>query len=48
METPLRLSRTPGSIRERAPVLGEHTDAILGALGYSPGEIAAFRADGVI
>lgn len=48
METPLRLSRTPGSIRERAPVLGEHTDVILGELGYSTSEIAAFRAEGIV
>ncbi|MDO8838487.1 MAG: CoA transferase [Parvibaculum sp.] len=48
METPIRLSRTPAAIRERAPVLGEHTDVILGELGYSASEIAAFRAEGVI
>ncbi len=48
METPIRLSRTPAEIRERAPVLGEHTDIILGELGYSAGEIAAFRAEGII
>lgn len=48
METPLRLSRTPGSIRERAPLLGEHTDAILTELGYTAEEISSFRAEGVI
>jgi crotonobetainyl-CoA:carnitine CoA-transferase CaiB-like acyl-CoA transferase len=48
METPLRLSRTPGSVRERAPLLGEHTDAILTELGYTAGEISSFRAEGVI
>lgn len=48
METPIRMSRTPGTIHDRAPVLGEHTDAILGELGYSQGEIAAFRSEGVI
>lgn len=48
METPLRLSRTPASVRGRAPVLGEHTDVILGELGYSAGEIASFRTEGVI
>jgi crotonobetainyl-CoA:carnitine CoA-transferase CaiB-like acyl-CoA transferase len=31
-----------------APALGEHTDAILGDVGYSPTEIAALRACGAI
>ena len=48
METPIRMSRTPGTIHDRAPVLGEHTDAILGELGYSQDEIVAFRSEGVI
>ena len=48
METPVRLSRTPGTLRDRAPLLGEHTDEILTELGYSSDEIAAFRADGTI
>ncbi|HAC58790.1 MAG: formyl-CoA transferase [Parvibaculum sp.] len=48
METPLRFSRTPASLRERAPLLGEHTDAILGELGYTTEEIESFRSEGVI
>lgn len=48
METPLRLSRTPASVRERAPLLGEHTDIILGELGYTANEISAFRSEGII
>ena len=48
METPVRLSRTPGELRGRAPLLGEHTQAILGELGYEPAEIEAFRDEGVI
>jgi crotonobetainyl-CoA:carnitine CoA-transferase CaiB-like acyl-CoA transferase len=42
------LSNTPGSIRCRAPLLGEHTDAILSSLGYTPAEIAALRDKRVI
>ena len=44
----LKLSRTPGEIRERAPVLGEHTDEVLGALGYDAAAIGALRQQGVI
>ena len=42
-ETPFHLSATPGRIRGRAPALGEHTDAILTELGYSPAAIAALH-----
>lgn len=48
METPLRLSRSPGTVRQRAPMLGEHTETILGELGYSAAEIAAFHEEGII
>lgn len=48
METPVRLSETPGTLNTRAPLLGEHTDSILTSLGYSAAEIAGFRAEGVV
>jgi crotonobetainyl-CoA:carnitine CoA-transferase CaiB-like acyl-CoA transferase len=41
-----RFSATPASIRFGAPALGEHTDAILGELGYSTAEIAALKGFG--
>jgi crotonobetainyl-CoA:carnitine CoA-transferase CaiB-like acyl-CoA transferase len=36
------------SIETPPPRLGEHTDEVLGGLGYTPAEIAALRGDGVI
>jgi crotonobetainyl-CoA:carnitine CoA-transferase CaiB-like acyl-CoA transferase len=46
--TPIELSETPGTYRRPAPLLGEHTDEILGSLGYSAAEIAALRAAKVV
>lgn len=40
---PLRMTVTQGGIRHRAPTLGEHTDEILGELGYDAAAIAALR-----
>ncbi|MFL5865460.1 MAG: CaiB/BaiF CoA transferase family protein [Solirubrobacteraceae bacterium] len=46
---PVKLSRTPGdAARAPGPELGEHTDQVLAAAGYSPGELAALHADGAI
>jgi crotonobetainyl-CoA:carnitine CoA-transferase CaiB-like acyl-CoA transferase len=47
-KVPVWLSETPGSIRHRAPLLGEHTDQILTELGYDKAAIAALRDTGVI
>lgn len=48
VETPVKLSRTPGEIKTPPPTLGEHTDRILQSLGYSAQEIAGFRARRVV
>src|SRR5580693_3810539 len=39
----VELSATPATIRARAPMIGEHTDAILAELGFADGEIADFH-----
>jgi crotonobetainyl-CoA:carnitine CoA-transferase CaiB-like acyl-CoA transferase len=45
---PVRLSGTPPSVRRHPPLLGEHTEEVLGDLGYGADEIAALRKDGAI
>ncbi|HZT78309.1 MAG TPA: CaiB/BaiF CoA-transferase family protein, partial [Vicinamibacterales bacterium] len=46
--SPLKLSATPTNARRRAPLLGEHTHAVLIGSGYTEGEIAELRAAGAI
>ncbi len=44
----LRMSETPARLRHRAPTLSEHTDEVLGELGFSREEIEAYRKAGTI
>jgi formyl-CoA transferase len=44
--TPLKMSATPLDPTRRAPMLGEHTDDVLAAAGYSSDEIDMLRAAG--
>jgi crotonobetainyl-CoA:carnitine CoA-transferase CaiB-like acyl-CoA transferase len=46
--TPVQLSETPSVPLTPAPTLGQHTDEILGELGYSRERIAELRAAEVI
>ena len=43
-----RLSATPGDFAGGGPALGEHSDQVLGELGYDAAAIAAFRARGIV
>ena len=45
---PVRMDRTPPSVRTPPPLLGEHTDQVLGELGYSPEDIAGLRREGAV
>jgi crotonobetainyl-CoA:carnitine CoA-transferase CaiB-like acyl-CoA transferase len=45
---PVDLSATPGTAPGRPPLLGEHTDAVLAELGYTPAEITALKEQGVV
>jgi crotonobetainyl-CoA:carnitine CoA-transferase CaiB-like acyl-CoA transferase len=45
---PVKMSLTPPTVRRRAPRQGEDSEAVLAEAGYSPAEIAAMRAAGVL
>ena len=44
---PVKLSKTPGRIRSRAPKLGEHTEEILAGAEYSEAEVLSLIEAGV-
>jgi crotonobetainyl-CoA:carnitine CoA-transferase CaiB-like acyl-CoA transferase len=46
--TPVKLHGTPGTVRKRPPLLGEHTDEVLRELGYAGAEINALKQAGAI
>ncbi len=43
VNTPVRLSAAPGSVRTPAPLLGQHTDEVLRELGYTASEVSRLR-----
>jgi alpha-methylacyl-CoA racemase len=45
---PVKLSRTPGGVREPGPPLGAHTDEVLAAVGYSQDEVAGLKDSGAV
>ena len=45
---PVKLSATPGGVRHRAPLLGEHTREVLGGLGLSDARVDELAGRGVI
>ncbi|MBA7557386.1 Succinyl-CoA:(R)-benzylsuccinate CoA-transferase subunit BbsF [subsurface metagenome] len=48
-DSPIKLSLTPGKDEKASPLLGEHTEEILGELlGFSQEEIEGLKKEGVI
>jgi crotonobetainyl-CoA:carnitine CoA-transferase CaiB-like acyl-CoA transferase len=45
---PVKMDRTPPTVRSRAPRMGEHTDEVLREAGYTDAEIADLRAAGAV
>ena len=45
---PIKMSETPGGVRSRAPMLGEHTREVLLAAGVAAADIEQWAARGVI
>jgi crotonobetainyl-CoA:carnitine CoA-transferase CaiB-like acyl-CoA transferase len=48
MGIPIKLSHTPGQIRNFAPLLGQHSSEIFKELGYSVAELESFRQRKII
>jgi crotonobetainyl-CoA:carnitine CoA-transferase CaiB-like acyl-CoA transferase len=44
----VKMTETPGKVRHRAPLLGEHTDDYLKSIGLGAGDIARLRADKIV
>jgi formyl-CoA transferase len=45
---PIVLSRTPSALVAPPPEAGQHTDEVIAEAGYTPAEIAAFRARQIV
>jgi crotonobetainyl-CoA:carnitine CoA-transferase CaiB-like acyl-CoA transferase len=48
IRTPIRMSAGDVAVRRTAPKLGQHTDEVLGRLGYSAAEVAVLRREKVV
>lgn len=45
---PVKMSKTPGSVRMMPPTLGQHTDEILKSIGYTDEQLTRLRNSGAI
>ena len=46
--TPVKLEKTPGTIRTPAPLVGEHSEAVLTEAGFTQAEIEQLAARRII
>ncbi|WP_418279899.1 CaiB/BaiF CoA transferase family protein [Halorubrum sp. DTA98] len=46
--SPMKFSRTPTTVRQHPPTLGEHTETILREYGYGDDDLARLRTEGAI
>jgi crotonobetainyl-CoA:carnitine CoA-transferase CaiB-like acyl-CoA transferase len=46
--SPIKLSATPVQVRRAPPLLGQHTDEVLQAMGFDAAELATLRRQGVL
>lgn len=46
--TAIKLDETPGGVRRRAPLLGEHSREVLAEAGFAPDEIDGLVEDGAV
>jgi crotonobetainyl-CoA:carnitine CoA-transferase CaiB-like acyl-CoA transferase len=44
----VKMTETPGRVRHRAPLLGEHTDQYLKSIGFAADDIARLRAEKIV
>jgi crotonobetainyl-CoA:carnitine CoA-transferase CaiB-like acyl-CoA transferase len=46
--TPIKMTETPGRVRARSPLLGEHTDQVLAELDFTAADVIALRRAGAV
>jgi formyl-CoA transferase len=45
---PVRLSRTPATLKTATPERGEHTEEVLLEIGYTKEDVNSFKKEGIV